>query len=124
MADFLKEFGLILGATLVAMVLFLVATAILGVFERRKQLKARRRKSQDLNRMLDGRSLEEALEASDYDFAHFQGEDGYRIFKKGTERECLEFANSALDAHLRIVERARREGNRTPPGPAGETRCH
>lgn len=113
-----------LGATLVAMALFLVATAILGGFERRKQRKERRRRSQELNRMLDGRSLEEALEASNYDFAHFQGEDGYRIFEKAREREYVEFANTALDAHLWIAERSRREAARTLPGPAGETRCH
>ena len=112
-----------LGATLIAMALFLVVTAILGVFERRKQRKERRRRRKELNRMLDGRSSEEALEASDYGFAHFQGEDGYRIFEKGTEYECVGFANTAQDAHLWIVERSRREAGRTLPGPAVETRC-
>jgi len=42
MKDFLNEFGLVLGATVLAVVLRLIAATVFGVFDSRKRRKERR----------------------------------------------------------------------------------
>ena len=59
--------------------------------------------------MLGDLSLESGLAASLRELAHFQGEDGYRIFEKGPPAAFRESAPTALDAHVWIIERTLRD---------------
>ncbi|MEM7330864.1 MAG: hypothetical protein AAF490_02145 [Chloroflexota bacterium] len=80
---------------------------IFGIFwlydtvKRRLFFKIKERK---LNRLLDGRRLEDVLEEAPYDFAHFQGEDGYRLIDTSVKDGFVGFASTPLDAHIWIVE--------------------
>jgi hypothetical protein len=123
MTALLQEFGLMVGATVVAIAVVLGTAGIIGVIDRQRRRQAKRRKGQKLARMLDGRPLEDVLTASHYDYAHFQGEDGYRIFEKGTQNGFVDFAKTELDAHLWIVERVDGRVHKALPGPERDTRC-
>ncbi|NOX61146.1 MAG: hypothetical protein GXP42_04260 [Chloroflexi bacterium] len=66
-----------------------------------------RRKERRLARALAAlsMSLEEALAEAPYDYDHWQGEDGYRIFDVRVQEGYVGFASSPSDAELWIVER-------------------
>ena len=64
-----------------------------------------RQKEKKLEKLLAGRSLDAVLAEAYYEFAHFQGEDGYRLYDKREKEGFLGFVYTPLDAHLWIVER-------------------
>ena len=59
---------------------------------------------QRLQQLLDDMTLEEVLEKSPYEYGHFQGEDGYRIWLKDTLDDFVKFNMSEQTAHMWIVE--------------------
>lgn len=61
------------------------------------------RKEKKLSKLLGSRSLAQVLAESPYEFAHFQGEDGYRIYDKRIDNGFVDFAPTTLDAQLWIV---------------------
>lgn len=90
--------------TIVAMLICVLA---LGMFYMLDELKRKwkvRQKEVKLSEMLAGQSLEDVLAEAPYGYAHFQGEDGYRIYDWRNRDSPVGFAASTLDAHLWIVE--------------------
>ena len=63
------------------------------------------RKRKKLAKLLGTRSLDQVLDDSPYDFAHFQGENEYRIYDKRLQDGFIGFAATPLDAQLWIVEK-------------------
>ncbi len=94
-----------------AILLFLLALSIgagsiLLAGAARRQL-ARRRRERRRARALSalGMSLEQALAEAPYEYAHWQGEDGYRIIDVRAPKGFVGFAGSKSEAELWIVER-------------------
>ena len=59
---------------------------------------------QRLQELLGNMTLEEVLEKSPYEYGHFQGEDGYRIWLKDTLDGFVGFGMSERAVHMWIVE--------------------
>jgi hypothetical protein len=68
---------------------------------------AQRKKERRLGRALAilSMSLEEVLAEAPYQYGHWQGEDGYRIFDTRVKDGYIDFVSSESDAELWIVER-------------------
>lgn len=84
-----------------------VLLILLPLFATYYDLKTRwipHKKQKKLNKLLAGRPLAQILSEAPYEFGHFQGEDGYRIWDKRMKNKFLHFAPTELDAHLWIVE--------------------
>ena len=91
-------------STLLIMTLF-IATFLIGAYfwvEGKRKFKIWQ-KERKLTKLLGARALEQVLAESPYDFGHFQGEDGYRIYDKRVQDGFVGFAATPLDAHLWIV---------------------
>ena len=89
--------------------LLLVSIGIGGWFLAREinrghvQRKKRRRLARALAKL--SMSLEEVLAEAPYQYGHWQGEDGYRIFDTRVKDRYIGFVSSESDAELWIVER-------------------
>lgn len=60
---------------------------------------------QRLQRLLGDMTIEEVLDQSPYEYGYvFQGDDGYRIWRKGTINEFIQSGVSKKNAQLWIVE--------------------
>ena len=87
-------------------ILLLVVSAIAVFYMKIKDKTGLRNKQKRLNKLLNGRTVEDVLAEAPYDYGHFQGDEGYRIWdKRGEKNEFAAFANSTLDAELWIVEK-------------------
>ena len=78
--------------------------ALAAFYEILKERWNTRRKQQKLSRLLNGQDLEAVLRDAPYEYSHFQGEDGYRIWDKCVENGFVGFASTPFDAELWIVE--------------------
>jgi len=104
-----------LSAVAAVILAFVILLVVLGVFVLLSKAKRRwklRQKEKKLARLLSGQSLDDILAESPYQYAHFQGEDGYRLFDVRNENEFIDFATNLLDAHLWVVERYLAEKDR------------
>ncbi len=81
-----------------------IVLGVFAVFGRLKKDWTVARKARQLERLLDGQSLEEVLSAAPYKYGHFQGEDGFRIWDERVEEGVVHFAYTPLDAQLWIVK--------------------
>jgi hypothetical protein len=97
----LSGFGAIVLTILVALVV-IGGYALIHELRRKWGLRQKERKQE---RLLGGRNLEDVLAEAPYKFAHFQGEDGYRLYDTRQKEDFLGFVYTSLDAHLWIVER-------------------
>ena len=78
----------------------------------------RRRRRRRIVRLLAGRRLADVLAASPYDFDHWQGEDGYRIFERGSDGRPVTWAMTEDSAVLWILEHTDPDAGRELPSPA------
>ena len=84
----------------------LIVSAIAVFYMKIKDKMELRNKQKRLNKLLNGRTVEDILAVTPYAYGHFQGEDGNRIWDKRAEKnKFVAFANSTLDAELWIVEK-------------------
>jgi len=105
LAPFLDGPGSILKIVFV-FILLLVVSAIAVVYMKTKDKVGLRNKQKRLNKLLNGRKVEDVLAAAPYAYDHFQGGDGYRIWdKRGEKNEFVALVNSTLDAELWIIEK-------------------
>lgn len=85
-------------------ILLLVVSAVAVFYIKIKDKMGLRNKQKKLIKLLNGRTVEDVLAAAPYAYGHFQGDDGYRIWDKRSEKnEFAAFASSTLDAELWIV---------------------
>ncbi len=99
--DFLNFF-IAIGA---AIVFLLIVIVTFWVFDSTKRFLRLRKKENKLKQLLAGRNLDDVLAQSPYDFGHFQGEDGYRIYDTRIKDGFIGFASTRLDAHIFILEK-------------------
>ena len=93
-------------ATVAAMALVTVGLGIFAILDGTRRSRRLKLKREALSDLPGDRSLEAVLASSRYDYAHFQGEDGYRIVDTVGPTTCLDSVPTRLDAHLWIVERS------------------
>ena len=53
-------------------------------------------KGKEAQKLLGARALDQILADSPYEFGHFQGEDGYRIFDERSDEAFVGFAATPL----------------------------
>ena len=86
----------------------LIGLSVIGIYALVYDWRERwrlRQKEKKLKRLLAGRPLEEVLAEAPYEYAHFQGEDGYRLYDMREDDGFKGFVYTPLDAHVWILER-------------------